>query len=54
MSHYALRGSAGLPRAVRVMHIVTDYLAHLGGVGQLPDLQFLQFLLERLINFSNF
>lgn len=29
MSHYALRGSAGLPHAV----IVSDYLAHLGGVG---------------------
>ena len=33
MSHYALRGSAGLPRAVRVMHIVSDYLAYLGGMG---------------------
>ena len=39
---------------LRVMHIVRDYLAHLGGVGQLPDLHFLQFLLEHLINFSNF
>lgn len=54
MSHYALRGSAGLPHAVKVMHIVSDYLAHLGGVGQLQDLQFLQFLLELLINFSSF